>query len=55
MRGKYPICRSCYRKYLVDGKQPEWLRYLINSLVREQRADAQHAENDIPLDLVPRG
>lgn len=47
--GHLPICARCYKKYLVDGKPPEWLRFLVNDLKRENRDDQEHAERTVPL------
>jgi len=42
--GHLPLCSGCYKAHLVDGKPPEWLRFLVNDLKRENRSDTREAE-----------
>lgn len=49
-RGHYPICAGCYKSWLVDGKPPEWLRFLINDLKRENRDQKAWERHTVPME-----
>lgn len=51
--GHLPICSRCYKKHLVDGRAPEWLRFLVNDLQRENRDDRQEEAHTVSLDVIP--
>ena len=50
--GHLPLCSRCYKKYLVGGKPPEWLRFLLNDLNRENRGDSREADWTISLYIL---
>ena len=48
--GHLPICAKCYKPYLVGGKPPEWLRFLVNDLKREYYSNRREDEQTVELD-----